>query len=238
MAWTDIFDSDAFKGGLASALGVGAGAGVSMIPGVGLPLALGVGGQVAGIAAQTMGTGSTQTGPSDRQIDASETASRRATGARIEAQNRRGMQQARASAGARGVLGSGLQRQRIADINGATSDQYTDLEARLQAQRLGILSQRREIPVARPLAVAGRFISASSSPLAAYGAASLAHQGLSAGVSGGVDLGGRVNFGDEAAGVLGPTAGNDWMPRPFDYRAPDRALPWDANAYGGSAYGV
>lgn len=192
MSW-----EDAFKVGLSLAGGGLAGAGTFALTG-NPALGIGVGGQVGGTLMQTLGADTRQTGPTDAQIASAEASARQAQGARIEAQNRRAQQQLRSQAGARGLAGSGLYSRGAADINAGTAGAYTNLDAQLAQNRLGILSQRRYVPNPTGLSVGGHLLGSFASPIAMLGAASLARDGYGGGAGRGGATRGPVNFGGDS----------------------------------------
>lgn len=208
--------------------GAGLAVGGGAFGGPAAPLLIGSGVSIAGSGLTALGTHMHQNGATDEQIAAAEASARSAQSAHIDQMNRRAQQGVASQAAQGNTLGSGLYGRGVADVNANTSGQYAALNSNLEQNRLALLNGRTYTADINGLGLSGKAVSAVGSPLAQYGAASLArgaggvatqaaaeNAGGPAARAGG---GGRVNFwdaGDAAAPSFGGAAAA--RPSPDDF---------------------
>lgn len=201
----------------------------------GNPLAVALGLQTAGAGLGLMGTSTRETGPTDDQIAGVQRGARRARTADINTQARQRQRMAAAQAAQGGTLQSGLYGAAARDIDAARAGSLDALESDLAGQALGLMSQRRTVTEAGPVAVAGRLVSSLSYPIGTIGAEQLAREGFGAPAFGG-DRAAPASMAARAAqGLAGRVAPATQAaapaPRPPAWQAQPQSSDMDPDAY-------
>lgn len=226
------------------ALGTGAGAGTFALSGGNVPLAIGVGGTVAGQLGTAFDTRTRMQGATDQEIASAEGAARRSEGRRIEGDAARASRMETAQAASGGTLGSGLAARGLADVNAARGGAYADLNARLEAIRLHAIQNRTYVPDVGVSGIIARGIGTAATPFLAAGVGQAlgpaqAAGGAPGGVQGGANAfttGGITTAQAEAArsaaaapyqeaygalgGGQGPGTVPSWQPKPSPWLNP------------------
>lgn len=184
--------------------GAGAGAGTFFASGGNVPLAIGVGGTVAGQLGTAFDTRVRMQGATDEEIASAETAARRSEGRRIEGESARASRMATAQAGTGGTLGSGLAARGLSDVNAARGGAYADLNARLEAIRINAVQNRTYVPELGMSGIIARGIGTAATPFLAAGVG----QALAPAAAGGAGASPSALLGGGAPMGFESTAGN------------------------------